>query len=363
MKIEQVRVGHAPVAMAQPMRTAIHSTTSTHNALVEIVADGVTGQGAALTLAADQARAVCAMVTDLAPLVCGRDAREPRALWDDLRLRLNLTGHSGIGLLALTAIDTAVWDLHARAAGLPLYRLLGGSSRALPVYSQPGWLSLSKEELVEEALGIQAEGFRHYKMRVGSPQWREDIARVEAVRAALDPGTELLVDANQGWTRLQARAATRALDELGLFWIEEPLPVDDVAGTAQLAAILRTPVAAGETVFGAEGLRPLIEHHAASVLMPDLQHCGGPTGFLRAAAAAELAGVPVSNHLFLEASVPLLASCRNVLLVEHLPGWWDDLFQEPPAIEDGMVAPRQTPGIGVRFRDDAAATLRRVGDR
>lgn len=363
MKIEQVRVGYAPMPMAQPMQTAIHATTSTHNALVEIVAGGVTGQGAALTLAAEQASAVCAMVADLAPLVCGRDAREPRPLWEDLLVRLNLTGHSGIGLLALTAIDTAVWDLHARAAGLPLYRLLGGSSRPLPVYAQPGWLSLSGSELVEEALGIQAQGFRHYKMRVGSAQWRQDIARVEAVRDALDPGTELLVDANQGWTRLQARAGTRALDDLGLFWIEEPLPVDDVTGMAQLAAALRTPLAAGETVFGAEGLRPLIDQQAASVLMPDLQHCGGPTGFLRAAGAAELAGVPVSNHLFLEASVPLLASCRNVLLVEHMPGWWDELFEEPPAIQGGMVTPRETPGIGVRFREDAAATLRPLSNR
>jgi L-alanine-DL-glutamate epimerase-like enolase superfamily enzyme len=363
MRIERVRAGHVAVPMAQPMRTAIHTTTETHNALVQIEADGVAGQGMALTLAAGQARAVCAMIEDLAPLILERDAREPRPLWEDLRVRLNLTGHSGVGLLALTALDTAVWDLHARAAGLPLFRLLGGSSRPMPVYAQPGWLSLSKEELVEEALGLQSQGFRYYKMRVGSAHWREDIARVEAVRAALDPGTELMVDANQGWNRVQAGVATRALDDLGLFWIEEPLSVDDVTGTAQLAAALRTPIAAGETVFGAEGLQPLIEQQAASVLMPDLQHCGGPTGFLRAAAAADLASVPLSNHLFLEASVPLLAACRNVLVVEHMPGWWDELFEEPPAIEKGMVTPREAPGIGVRFREDLTSTLRTVGIR
>lgn len=360
MRIEEVRVGCAPVPMRQPMKTAIHATTHTYNALVQIAAAGVTGEGAALTLAADQAAAVCSMIADLAPLLTGRDAREPRLLWEQLRVRLNLTGQTGIGLLALAAIDTAVWDLHARGAGLPLYRLLGGSGRPLPVYSQPGWLSLRVEELVEEALAAQADGFGHYKMRVGASDWRSDLARVAAVREALDPGTELLVDANQGWTRLTARAATYALDDLGLFWIEEPLPVDDVSGMAELAGRLRTPVAAGETVFGAEGLRPLIEARAASVLMPDLQHCGGPTGFLRAATAAELAGVPVSNHLFLETSVHLLAACSGALIVEHMPGWWDDLFEELPAIKGGMVAPRETPGLGVQFRADAAATLRPV---
>jgi len=122
MRIEEVRVGCAPVPMRQPMKTAIHATTHTYNALVQIAAAGVTGQGAALTLAADQAAAVCSMIADLAPLLTGRDAREPRLLWEQLRVRLNLTGQTGIGLLALAAIDTALWDLHARGAGLPLYR-------------------------------------------------------------------------------------------------------------------------------------------------------------------------------------------------------------------------------------------------
>jgi len=357
VKIDEIRVGYATVPMRRPMRTAIHATTHTHNALVEVCADGVVGQGAALTLAAGQARAVCSMLEDLAGLLHGRDPREIRALSAAMQQRLSLTGQSGIGLLALSALDTALWDLHARAAARPLFRVLGGTAAELPVYAQPGWLSLTVEELVEEALGLQELGFRHYKMRVGAPDWRSDLARVTRVREALHPATALLVDANQGWSRLDALAATRALDDLGLFWIEEPVAVDDVAGMAQVAAAISTPVAAGESVFGTEGLRPLIEHRAAAVLMPDLQHCGGPTGFLLAAAQAQLAGLPVSNHLFLETSVHLLAACPNAYIVEYMPGWWDDLYERPPQITDGVVRPGEEPGIGVRFRDDAAATL------
>ncbi|WP_219418576.1 mandelate racemase/muconate lactonizing enzyme family protein [Pseudonocardia nigra] len=359
MRIDRVRIGYAPVRMRRPMRTAIHQTTHTHNALVEVCADGVAGQGAALTLAAGHAQAVCRMLEDFAGLLHGRDPREIRAISAAMRQQLSLTGQSGIGMLALSAVDTALWDLHARAAGLPLFRMLGGSATALPVYTQPGWLSLSDEELLAEALQAQEQGFRHYKMRVGSPDWRRDLDRVTRVREALDPATHLLVDANQGWSRTRALAATRALDELGLFWIEEPVAVDDVAGLAQIAAAIQTPVAAGESVFGTEGLRPLIEHAAAAVLMPDLQHCAGPTGFLLAATQAQLAGLPISNHLFIETSVHLMAACPNAHIVEYMPGWWDELFERPPDIRDGTIRPSDEPGIGVRFRDDATATLHR----
>ncbi len=357
MRIDEIRIGYAPVPMRRPMRTAIHATTHTHNALVEVSADGVVGQGAALTLTVAQARAVCSMLEDFAGLLHGGDPRELRKLWAAMQLRVSLTGQTGISMLAISALDTALWDLHARAAGLPLFRMLGGTATELPVYAQPGWLSLSVEELVDEALSFQEQGFRHYKMRVGSPDWRHDLERVTRVREALNPATALLVDANQGWSRIDARTATRALDDLGLFWIEEPVPVDDIAGMACIAAAIKTPVAAGESVFGTEGFRPLIDQKAAAVLMPDLQHCGGPTGFLLAAEQARIASLPVSNHLFLETSVHLLAACPNAYIVEYMPGWWDDLFERPPQITNGYIRPSEDPGISVRFRDDAAATL------
>src|SRR5207253_834449 len=146
------------------------------------------------------------------------------------------TGRTGIGLLAVAAIDTALWDLAAQAAGVPLYRLAGGASRSLPVYAQPGWLSLPVEGVIEEALFFVEQGFRHYKLRVGSADWRADVERVRRVREALPADVALLVDANQGWSRFLALEACRALDELGLYWIEEPVDALDFEGCAAVAA-------------------------------------------------------------------------------------------------------------------------------
>lgn len=357
MKIEQIQVGHVAVPMARPMRTAIHSTTHTHNALVQIRAEGVDGQGAALTMSEHQARAVCSMITDLAPMLTGEDAGQVRVHWERMRQRLNHSGRSGIGLLALSAVDTALWDLLAQSARLPLHRLLGTAHTELPVYAQGGWLSDPLEQVVDEAVGFQEQGYRHYKMRVGSPDWRQDVERVTRVRDALDADTHLLADANQGWRRTDALAAARALEPLGLYWLEEPVDAEDVEGCAEVAAAVSTPIATGESVFGAAGFRPLVQRRAASVLMPDLQHCGGPTGFLQVTAQICDAGLAVSSHLFTEVSTHLLAACPGALLVEYMPGWWDDLFDRPLDITAGTIRPPDEPGIGFRFTSAAAERL------
>ncbi len=360
MRIEAIRTAHFSLEMRRPMRTAIHATSHTENVLVEVHAGGLAGQGAALAFSPGQARAVRHALLDLAEGLEGEDAGQVRALWARGWQRLNFTGQSGIGVLALAALDTALWDLLARAAGMPLHRLLGSARAELPVYAQGGWLADPVEHVVEEALDFQAQGFRHYKMRVGSPDWRADLRRVERVRDALDDDMRLMVDANQGWTVLDALAAARELDQLDVYWLEEPVDAGELDGGARVAAASATPVAAGETMFGTAGFRTLIERRLASILMPDLQHCAGPTGFLRVAAQAELAGLPISSHLFTEASVHLLAAIPGALLVEYMPGWWDDLFDTPPAIAGGLIRPPDGPGLGVRFGEQAARTLERV---
>jgi mandelate racemase len=340
------------------MSTAIHHVTETHNALVEIEAGGLKGQGAALTLTPAQARAVCAVAAELAGPLAGEPVPEPIEARRRMLASLNLTGRSGLGLLAVAAIDTALWDLAAQAAEMPLYRFAGGTARDLPVYAQPGWLTTPVEQVIEEALGFVEGGIRHYKMRVGSCEWRQDVARVERVKDALPNGVELLVDANQGWTLPEALEACRALDALGLYWIEEPVDAHDIGGHAAVASAIETPVAAGETLFWRNELLGLVQGGAVDVLMPDLQHCGGPSGFLEALRDPQVASLPISNHLFAEVSVHLLCVTQGTKIVELMPGWWEELYDRGPDVVDGTIRPPEAPGVGYRFSERASATLR-----
>ena len=353
MRIDAVRVAVASLEMASPMRTAVHETTHTHNTLVEIEADGAKGQGAALTLHRGQAEAVRAIVGDVRDGLIGEDATAIRRHHRDIERRLSLTGATGVGKLALSAIDVALWDLLCKTAGMPLFRLLGAERRALPVYAQGGWLWMSPEEIVDEALAFLEAGFRFYKMRAGSPDWRRDLERVTAVREAVGDRMELLVDVNQGWRRPDADRAARAFDELGLYWLEEPLPAADLRGTAGVALAIATPLAAGESLSGSRAFSEFIHLGVGDVAMPDLGHCGGVTGLTQVIAALEAASVPVSPHLFTEVSTHVLCACSTALIVEYMPGWWDDLYEEDLEFDDGRLSPPDRPGTGFTFRVDA----------
>jgi L-alanine-DL-glutamate epimerase-like enolase superfamily enzyme len=351
MLIDSVRVGIGSVPMARPMRTAVHCATHTHNALVEVQADGLVGQGAALTLHRGQAEAVVAVIADLAGTLIGRDAGAVRQHWQDMRRRLSLVGTAGIGALALSAIDTALWDLLGKRAAMPLFRMLGADRRPFPVYVQGGWLSMSPDEIVAEANAFYDMGFRYYKMRAGSSDWWQDVARVTHVREAVGDRMQLLVDVNQGWAPPDAERAARALDDLGLYWLEEPVQATDLRGTAAIAEAIATPLAAGESLPGARAFSELVALGAADVAMPDLGHCGGVTGLLQVASALEATGTPISPHLFTEASAHILCASSTALILEYMPGWWDGLFEEPLEFEDGALAPPDRPGIGFTLRE------------
>jgi len=354
MRINSVRVGVGSLPMARPMRTAVHCATHTHNALVEVEADGLVGQGAALTLHRGQAEAVVALIADLAGTLIGRDSRAVRQHWQDMRRRLSLVGTAGVGALALSAIDTALWDLLGKHAGMPLFRLLGAERRSLPVYVQGGWLSMSSDEIVAEANAFYDAGFRYYKMRAGSTDWKADVERVTRVWHAIGERMRLLVDVNQGWAAPDAERAARALDDLGLYWLEEPIPATDLRGTAAIAQAIATPVAAGESLPGARAFSELVALVAADVAMPDLGHCGGVTGLTQAAATLETTGTPLSPHLYTEVSAHIVCGCSTGLILEYMPGWWDGLFVENLEFDRGSLTPPDRPGIGFTLREPPA---------
>ena len=357
MKISRIVVHRLSIPLPRPVRTASHDHTHADTVVVEMRTDaGLVGSGYCFAFGAHRARALAALVEDLVPLWEGRDPAAARAHFAAAWRALNFIGHAGAAMMALAALDTACWDLAARAAGLPLARYLGGARTRVPAYASAGlWLDYSIDELLAEAERFRAQGHRALKMRIGRPRPAEDVERVRRVREALGPDVGLLVDVNQGWDEATAIRVGRELEAFDLYWLEEPLPYQDLEGCARVAAALTVPVATGETDYGSRAIKRHLELRAADVLMPDLQRMGGVSGFLDAAALCRAWHQPVSSHLFTEASCHLLAASENGLILEHMP-WWEALYTEPPTVADGHVLVPDRPGLGV---DLAPAALER----
>ena len=359
MKIGRVVLHPLSLPLAQPLKTSIHDIRSVDTVLVEMQGgDGATGVGYCFAFGPRRARALQALVEDLAPIYEGADASATRSLFDRAWRSLNFLGHAGVAVMALAALDTACWDLAAQAAGLPLWRFLGAERNRVPAYASSGlWLHRTVDELVAEAEGFVAQGHRAMKMRLGKPRPAEDVERARTLRAALGPDVKLLADVNQGWDEATAIRTGRQLEEVGLFWLEEPLDYENLEGAARVAAALDTPIASGETEYGWLGMKRYLDAGAADILMPDLQRKGGVTGYLRAVELCEAYHVPVSSHLFVEVSGHVVAAAAHPSLLEHMD-WWLPLFDDRLPIVDGHVVLSERPGIGVALDRAALARFR-----
>ncbi|MBI4241588.1 MAG: mandelate racemase/muconate lactonizing enzyme family protein [Candidatus Rokubacteria bacterium] len=358
MKVTRVRPHLLSVPLPRPIRTAIHDISAVDTVFVEVETDaGAVGMGYCFAFGRHRARALHALVEDLIPIYQGQDPHAARALFDSAWRSINFLGHAGVAVMALAPLDTACWDLAAQDAGLPLFRFLGGTRERVPAYASSGlWLDYSVDQLVSEARSFLAQGHRAMKMRLGrSP--KEDIERVRLVREAIGPDVKLLADVNQGWNEATAIRVGRELEPFNLFWLEEPLPYENLEGCARVAAALATPIATGETDYGPLAMKRHLELRAADILMPDLQRMGGITGFLNAATLCEAFHTPVSSHLFMEASCHLLAAAPNGLILEHM-AWWQELFEDGLRLVDGHVLLPDKPGIGLGLNRKALERFR-----
>lgn len=359
MKITGIRTMTVDVPLEEPVITAIHDIRSIGYLLVFVDTEaGVTGEGHLFSLPARHLAPLEAMTAVLGQSLVGEDAHRVEGIWHRLWGEVNFVGHKGVPLFALSALDMALWDARGKALGQPVHRLLGSCRDAVPAYHSGGlWLSRSRDELVAEAKTFLKQGFRAMKMRLGKPRWQEDVERAEAVRDAVGPDIRLMADANQGLDVRHALRLGRALEPVGLDWFEEPVPAYDVAGHAALAAALDTPIATGETEYTRYGFRPLIEAKAADVLMPDLGRVGGVTEFMRVGHMAQAWDLPVSPHLYSEASLQLCGALRNCDLLEYMP-WSARLFGETIEFEDGRARIPDRPGLGFSFDLDALEAFR-----
>lgn len=295
---------------------------------------------------------------EVAPVLLGEDPSDIARLWTKLCWAGASVGRSGLATQAIGAFDVALYDLKARRAGLPLSKLLGAYRDSVACYNTSGgFLHTPLDQLLVNAEASVARGIGGIKLKVGQPDGRIDIQRVEAVRRHLGDGVALMVDANQQWSRPTAQRMCRVFEPFNLVWIEEPLDAYDHEGHAALAAQFDTPIATGEMLTSAMEHGDLIRHRAADYLMPDAPRVGGITPFLKIAAQAEHAGLMLAPHFAMELHVHLAACYPSEPWVEHFD-WLEPLFNERLDIKDGRMLVPQRPGLGVSLSEQARAWTR-----
>jgi mandelate racemase len=349
------------VAVSVPMRfvlgTSAASLREAPLLLIDLAThEGVTGRAYLFGYRPSGSEAIAAVLREAAGLITG-DPVSPVAIAAKLERRYALIGVTGIVRMALAGLDMALWDALAVAAGLPLATMLGGSPRPLPAYNSCGLGLMSPEAAADEAEQLIAGGFKAVKLRLGHETLAQDLAVTRAVRRRLAGDVAIMVDYNQALMLAEARKRGDALAEEGVYWIEEPIRHDDMAGYARLARELALPVQIGENFDGAKAMAEAIEAGACDLVMPDAARIGGVTGWLQAAGVAASRGVGMSSHLLPEASVHLLAATPTAHWLEYVD-WADPILAEPLAIIDGCAAAALRPGFGIAWNDEGVARYR-----
>jgi len=353
VRIEALMVDLAP----KVKRTdAIQSFVSQETPIVRITdADGAVGTGYSYTIGSGGPAILSLIERTLGPALLGRDAAMVEMIWRDLLFVTHATAVGAITSLALAAVDTALWDLRCRKAGLPLSVMAGGARDRIPLYTtEGGWLHLDTAALVDDAISAREAGFRGAKIKVGRPL-HEDVARLDAVRAAVGPAFEIFTDANQAFAVDEAIRRARRYEACDIGWLEEPLPADDVDGHVRLSNATTIPIAVGESLYSLAQFRDYLQRGACSLVQVDVARIGGITPWLKTAHLAESFNVAVSPHFLMELHVALCCAVPNARWVEYIPQL-DSLTTRGMAIEGGHAVASTEPGLGISW--DTAAIER-----
>ena len=300
----------------------------------------------------------------LRPALVGEDPSNVEELWNRCYSLTRWYGRKGAAMSALGGVDIALWDLRGKAAGRPVWELLGGAAApCVPAYASGLLWKNHLSELTDEAKRHVADGFRAVKMRIGRNA-DYDRAAVAAVREAVGPEIRLLVDGNARFSLDEARDMLPALRDAGVFWFEEPFAPEDPDSFLALQQDLgEIRLAAGENEFGLQGFRELIDPDLVQIVQPDCCRCGGLTEAIRIARRAAAKGLLIAPHTWSDA----VALTANMHLVAATPGaltvemdrtgnaLMDDLLAKPPEVTDGTIAVPQGPGLGIELNEEAVA--------
>ena len=360
IEITGIRIRRALVPVKRVLNTRVGRFTRGPFLLIDLELKGG-GEGRALcfTFMPVGLKVVPILLEELVAAVKGRKISyaDAPAVHDACQKALTHMGHEGVAQMALSMFDMALHDALARAVGVPLYKLLGGSNAPLPTYHSCGLGIAEPQDVTREAKEMVVEhgGFTHMKLRMGRGDAAGEVAAYKAVRSAIGPDVLISCDFNQGLPSAEALETCRAIDGLGLTWIEEPVTYDDYDTQARLATKLSTPISVGENWWSWRVGKAAIEMGACDYVMPDLLRIGGVTGWMRLARVAEVRAVPFSSHLSPDYSAHVLAATPTKHWLEFMD-WGQDLMVNPLVPVKGMTTLRETPGTGLEWNEKAIAS-------
>jgi mandelate racemase len=355
LTVRGLRARPVVLKLKRPVVARIATLTDWPIILIDLeTEEGITGRSYLEPYVVKAMRYLVPALHDMGEMLKGRKLA-PFELYDAARKSLHFVGYQGLSMVAVSGLDMAAWDALAKAAGVPLCVLLGGTVGAVKAYNSNGLWIREPAQLADEAVELREEGgFTGLKLRMGRDKLRDDIATVEAVRKSVGEDMALMVDFNQGLDMSEALIRCHAIDDLGLAWIEEPIVYDNLDGYAQLAAELETPIQIGENFYGPRDMHSAMQKKACDLVMPDFMRIGGVTGWLRAAAIAGAAGIPMSTHLYPEVAAHVMRVTETAHWLEW-QDWADPILQEPYAIRNSLLHIPDVPGLGLEWDEAAVA--------
>jgi L-alanine-DL-glutamate epimerase-like enolase superfamily enzyme len=305
------------------------------------------------------------LVKQFNDILIGADPLRVENLWYKMWVP-KLVGRRGPSTQAISAIDIALWDIRAKAAGIPLYTLLGGGKDRIPVYIAGGYYEEGKDlaALAGEMRDYVAMGARAVKMKVGARSIEEDAKRVEAVRKAVGDEVKVMVDANCAYSVHEAIMFAKRIEEYKPYWFEEPVQPDDYEGMRRLGEATWIPVAAGENEYTKYGFRDLIERSRVPILNADAFVLGGITEFMKVAALAQAHNRTIAPHGSQTIHVHLQCAIQNSLILEYYPERFDGLggsvySHSLELNDDGTVSPPEVGGHGFEPNLETLAPYRK----
>ena len=362
MKITQLDVHVLRVPFDRPV---VSTRITIPNAYLIVVrlqsSEGCEGVGFGAVLKESYAKPLAGLIESLRDVVVGSDPTMCEAIWRDVDKAMFKAGPVGMSMWAVSVVDVAVWDLFGKLVGQPLYKVLGGRQTRLPCYPLRGLTHHSFEELRDEIDAVVQDGFRAIKVFVsGLLEGTGPVGvakKLRLLKEQVGGSVRLGLDNQDYWSPADAIRLGRMIEDLDLFWFEEPVDHRDTDGIAAVAAALDTPVCSGESLFGISAFKQLIAHNAADVVMIDVRMVGGITPFRKVAAAAEMWHRPAVNHMMTAIDMHIMAALPNAGLSEYVP-WSDAIFDQPIGVTDGELQLPEGPGLGCTLRPGVLDRLR-----